>query len=80
MWEILASHINDLLQLEMIFFISVGTLVWLVVGVIPGISGSLDVALSRRDIGDNLALSRGTADATERVYYQYKQHKKLVLQ
>ncbi len=36
--------------------------------------------LSRRDIGDNLTLSRGTADATERVYYQYKQHKKLVLQ
>lgn len=45
MWEILASHLHDLLQLEMIFLISVGTLIGLVVGVIPGMSGSLGVAL-----------------------------------
>ena len=36
--------------------------------------------LYRRDLGDNLTLNRGTVNATERVYYQYKQLKKLVLQ
>jgi len=45
MWEILANHLHDLLQLEMIFFISLGTLVGLVLGIIPGMSGSLGVAL-----------------------------------
>lgn len=45
MWEILASHLHDLLQLKMILLISVGTFVGLVVGVIPGMSGSLGVAL-----------------------------------